>query len=145
MHLSISTITLGVEDVARAKAFYADGLGWPIKQDHGQFVSFAPRSGSSAVALYPRAVLAADAGVAAHGSGNRGFTFSYVVPSNDRVDAVLAEAERAGGTIVKPGQRGQWGGYFGYFSDPDGYLWKVVCGRYEVDGVIHETDDAFSE
>jgi catechol 2,3-dioxygenase-like lactoylglutathione lyase family enzyme len=145
MNLYISTITLGVEDVARAKAFYADGLGWPIKQDHGQFVSFAPRSGSSAVALYPRAVLADNAGVAANGGENRGLMFSYVVQSDDRVDAVLAEAERAGGMIVKPGQRAQWGGYFGYFSDPDGYLWKVVCGRYEVDGVIRETEDAFSE
>ena len=140
-----SVLTLGVADIGRAKEFYGTGLGWPIAQDHGQFVSFAPADGSSALALYPRDVLAADAGLSADGSGYRGFMLSYIVPSNDRVDAVLAEAERAGATIVKPGQHAQWGGYFGYFADPDGNLWKVVSGRYEVDGVVRETQDAFSE
>ena len=71
--------------------------------------------------------LAADAGVPAEGSGFRGITLSYFVPTPDRVDEVLAKAERAGGKIVKPGQKSQWGGYSGHFSDPDGYLWKVVA------------------
>ena len=62
------------------------------------------------------------------GGGFRGVTFSYVVRSQERVDAVLAEAERAGGTIARPAQQAQWGGYFGYFADPDGNLWKVVAG-----------------
>ena len=73
-------------------------------------------------------MLAEDAGVAPDGSGFRGFTLSYIVRSEERVDAVLAEAERAGGKIAKPAQRASWGGYFGYFADPDGYLWKVVLG-----------------
>jgi len=141
----ISVLTLGVDDIDRAREFYNEGLGWPIKQDHGQFVLFAPADGSSALALYPRKVLAADAGLSSEGSGYRGFMLSYIVQSNDRVDAVLNEAEAAGATIVKPAQPAQWGGYFGYFADPDGNLWKVVSGRYEVDGVTRETTDAFSE
>ena len=75
-----------------------------------------------------REALAADAGVSADGSGFRGFTFNYLVRSEERVDAVLADAERAGGTIAKAAERAPWGGYSGYFADPDGYLWKVVSG-----------------
>lgn len=145
MNPHFSALTLGVENIDRAKKFYGEGLGWPVKQDHGQFVSFAPANGSSALALYPREILAADAGLSAEGSGFRAFMLSYIVPTNERVDAILAEAERAGGTIVKPAQFAHWGGYFGYFADPDGNLWKVVSGRYEVDGVMRETQDAFSE
>jgi len=72
--------------------------------------------------------LPGDAGVAADGSGFRGITFSYLVPTEQRVDEVLAEAKRAGGKIATPAQRASWGGYFGYSADPDGYLWKVVAG-----------------
>ncbi|OGO10368.1 MAG: hypothetical protein A2Z66_15135 [Chloroflexi bacterium RBG_13_66_10] len=79
----------------------------------------------------PRDALADDAGVAADGSGFRSFMLSYIVRTDERVDAVLAEAERAGGKIAKPAERGQWGGYSGYFADPDGYLWKVVVGPGE--------------
>jgi uncharacterized protein len=141
----ISGIQIGVADLNRAKHFYGQGLGWPIEIDQPYFVSFAPREGSSALGLYTRAFLAEDAGVAPEGSGFRGFAFSYIVRSDDRVDAVLAEAERAGGTIVRPAQRAQWGGYFGYFADPDGYLWKVVTGTYEVGGTERKTKHAFSE
>jgi uncharacterized protein len=128
MNPHVGAITLGVGDLDRAKRFYADGLGWPIQVDQGHFVSFRPASGSSALALYPLEVLADDAGVPPDGSGFRGITFSYIVRSEERVDAVLAEAERAGGEIAKPAQRARWGGYFGYFADPDGHLWKVVAG-----------------
>src|SRR5207245_2048904 len=79
----------------------------------------------STLGLRPGDVVAGDAGLAPDGSGFRGITFSYDVRSKDRVDAVLAEAKRAGGTIAKPAQDAAWGGYFGYFTDPDGYLWKV--------------------
>jgi uncharacterized glyoxalase superfamily protein PhnB len=73
-------------------------------------------------------VLAGDAGVSPDGGGFRGITFSYIVRSEDRVDAVLAEAERAGGESAEPARRARWGGYLGYFADPDGHLWKVVAG-----------------
>jgi catechol 2,3-dioxygenase-like lactoylglutathione lyase family enzyme len=128
MHPHVNIITLGVSDLDRAKQFYHEGLGWPLEVEQGHFASFAPANGTSALALYPRAVLADDAGVPPEGSGFHGITLSYVVGSQERVDAVLAQAERAGAQIAKPAQRARWGGYFGYFADPDGYLWKVVVG-----------------
>lgn len=145
MNSHISGVQIGVTDISRAKHFYADGLGWPVDIDQPYFVSFKPSDGSSALGIYPWTFLANDAGVAPEGAGFRGVTFSYIVRSDDRVDAVLGEAERAGGTIVKPAQRAHWGGYYGYFADPDGYLWKVVTGTYERDGVEHSTRHAFSE
>ncbi len=123
----VSIITLGVRDLNRAKQFYSQGLGWPIQQEQGPWVAFSLGDGSSALGLLPWDALADDAGVAADGSGFRGITFSYIVGSEERVDALLAEAERAGGKIAKPAQSAAWGGYFGYFTDPDGYLWKVVA------------------
>jgi uncharacterized protein len=129
MNPHISAILIGVRDVSRAKEFYSEGLGWPIETDAGAFVSFVPTPGSSAVALYQWDALAQDAGVSSDGSGFRGITFNYIIPSDERVDAVLADAERAGGTIVKAAEHTQWGGYSGHFADPDGYLWKVVAAR----------------
>lgn len=126
MNAHVSIITLGVRDLNRAKQFYSEGLGWPILQEQGPWVCFSLGNGSSALGLFPWEALADDAGVAADGSGFRGITLSYIVRSEERVDAVLAEAERAGGKIARPAQRAPWGGYFGYFADPDGHLWKVV-------------------
>ena len=128
MNPHVGFITLGVSDLARAKKFYSEGLGWPIQVDQGRFVAFAPSNGSSTITLYPREVLADDAAVSPEGSGFSRVTFSHLVRSEERVDAVLAEAERAGGTIARPAQKAKWGGYFGYFADPDGNLWKVVVG-----------------
>lgn len=128
MKAHVSAIALGVKDIERSKRFYGEGLGWPVALDQNGWVAFAPSDGSSAVGLYRREALAADAGVDASGDGFSGVTFSYLVSSDARVDAVLAEAEAAGGTIVKPAERAAWGGYSGHFADPDGYLWKVVTG-----------------
>lgn len=133
----VSGITLGVRDMNRAKQFYGAGLGWPIKQEQGEWVSFSFGNGSSALGLFPWDKLADDAGVPAEGNGFRGITLSYIVRSEERVDAVLAEAKRAGGKIAKAAQRASWGGYFGYFADPDGYLWKVGAG-YEGDPTFAE-------
>jgi uncharacterized protein len=124
----VSAITIGVKDINRAKEFYSEGLGWPIEEDHGAFVSFSTNQGSSRLGLYSWDALSEDAGVPAEGGGFRGFTLSYIVRAEERVDAVLAEAERAGGTIAKPAESQQWGGRSGYFADPDGYLWKVAAG-----------------
>jgi uncharacterized protein len=82
----MSGVTLGVSDLNRAKQFYRDGPGWPVQVDQDHFVSFRPADGSSSLALYPREVLAGDAGVSPDGGGFRGITFSYIVRSEDRVD-----------------------------------------------------------
>jgi catechol 2,3-dioxygenase-like lactoylglutathione lyase family enzyme len=132
MNAHVSVITLGVRDLQRAKRFYHEGLGWQVQQEDSNWVCFALGSGSSALALYPCDSLAADAGVPAEGSGFRGVTLAYIVRSEERVDAVLAEAVRAGGTISKPAQRASWGGYSGYFSDPEGHLWEVASGATQL-------------
>ncbi|HEY3084992.1 MAG TPA: VOC family protein [Candidatus Dormibacteraeota bacterium] len=127
MNTQINAVVIGVKDIKRAKEFYAQGLGCQVAQDTPAFVSFDMGGGSSSLALYTWDALAKDAGVAADGSGFRGVTLNHFVESTQKVDEVLAKAKDAGGEVVRPGQQAQWGGYFGYFSDPDGYLWKVVA------------------
>jgi catechol 2,3-dioxygenase-like lactoylglutathione lyase family enzyme len=112
----------------RARKFYSEGLGWPIQQEDYNWVCFLLGDGSSALALYPWDELAEDAKVAADGSGFRGVTLAHNVRSKERVEEVLAEAERAGAEIVKAAQPTSWGGYGGYFADPEGYLWEVATG-----------------
>jgi uncharacterized protein len=124
----VSVITLGVRDLARAREFYAERLGWTIQQEDENWVCFLLDGGSTALALYPWDELAEDAGVSAGGSGFRGVTLAHNVRSEDRVDTVLAEAEAAGGAIVQPARPTEWGGYGGYFADPEGYLWEVATG-----------------
>ena len=127
MKATISAVTLGVKDVPASKRFYAEGLGWTIEQDFGHWVSFTLEGGGQ-LGLLEREALAADAGTEVPAGGFSGVTFSYLVGSSERVDEILAEAEVAGGTIARPAQDAQWGGYDGYFADPDGYLWKVAAG-----------------
>jgi catechol 2,3-dioxygenase-like lactoylglutathione lyase family enzyme len=122
----ISVITLGVRDFGRAREFYVDRLGWPVQQEDHNWVCFILGGNSTAFTLYPWDELAQDARVSPEGDGFRGVTLAYNVRSQERVDEVLAEAERAGGTIAKPAQPTFWGGYGGYFQDPDGHLWEVV-------------------
>jgi hypothetical protein len=117
---------LGVRDLNRSKAFYGDGLGCAIDKDYPNFVSFDLGDGSSSLALYEWEAAAQDAGVSPEGSGFRGVSFHFIVPSSEEVDEIMHKAADAGGSIVKESDAAQWGGYFGYFSDPDGYLWKVA-------------------
>ena len=124
--VQVTAIMLGVADLSRAKKFYAEGLGCAIDKDYPGFVSFNLGAGSSSLALYEREAAAQDAGVSAEGSGFRGVSFHFIVASGDQVDEIMNNAASAGGAIVKPAAASQWGGYFGYFSDPDGYLWKVA-------------------
>lgn len=127
MNPTINAVTLAVDDLPRARKFYQD-LDCALDQDQPRYVSFDLGESSSALSLYPRRALAHDAGVDAAGSGFTGVSFNYFVGSDGDVDDVLDRAEQAGGTIVRSAQKAQWGGYFGYFGDPDGYLWKVVAG-----------------
>jgi uncharacterized protein len=128
----VAVITLGVRDLKRARSFYNDGLGWPIQQEEHNWVCFLLEGGSSALALYPWVELAEDAQVGAEGSGFRGVTLAHNVRSEERVEQVLAEAERAGGRVVKAAQPTSWGGYGGYFADPEGYLWEVATGATQL-------------
>jgi uncharacterized glyoxalase superfamily protein PhnB len=94
-------------------------------------VAFSLGDGSSILGLSPLAALAVEAGVGEDGSGFRGVTLSYIVRDEKAVDRVMAEAVKAGAKIVRAAEKAQWGGYFGYFADPDGYLWKVAGGGPE--------------
>ena len=114
MEQRISLITLGVEDLARARAFY-EALGWRGAQQPDDEVAFF-QAGGMVFGLW----------TALGGHGAPGIELAHNVRSAAEVDAVLAAAERAGGTIARPGTRQDWGGYSGAFADPEGYVWEVA-------------------
>jgi catechol 2,3-dioxygenase-like lactoylglutathione lyase family enzyme len=124
MEPRISLITLGVSDLERAIAFYRDGLGLPLRPGT-EGVAFFQTAGTW-LALFPRDALAADARVPAAGTGFRAFSLAHNVRTREDVDRVLAQAVRAGATLLKPARDADWGGYSGYFADPDGFLWEVA-------------------
>jgi len=123
MEQRVSLITLGVADLARSLRFY-ESLGWRRANDHAEVVFF--QAGGLVLGLWARAALAADAGLPEESSGFRGIALAYNARSRAEVDAVLAEAAAAGATIPKPAADAFWGGYTGYFTDPDGHLWEVA-------------------
>jgi hypothetical protein len=120
----VSIVTLGVADLERSREFY-ERLGWRRSLAQAEGVVFFQAVGM-ALALYPRTDLAKDANVAADGQGFSGVALAYNARSREEVDSVLAEARNAGARIMKPAQEAFWGGYSGYFSDPDGFLWEVA-------------------
>ena len=120
----ISMITLGVNDLEKSVKFYNEGLGFP-KMDSSPEVAFFTLNGSW-LGLYGREALAEDAMVSSDGNGFNGFTLAHNVTSEAEVDQVIEQALSAGATLAKPAQKVFWGGYSGYFKDPDGYLWEVA-------------------
>ena len=124
MEPRISFVTLGVADLERATRFYADGLGLP-RLNSPPGVSFF-ELGKTWLALYPRDLLAADAGVAPTGSGFSGFALAHNVGSAAEADRLLQDAVQAGGRVTRSAGPTSWGGYAGYFADPDGFLWEVA-------------------
>ncbi len=124
MEQRLSVVTLGVADLERSRRFYEDGLGWRRGNASDEIVFF--QIGGAVLALFPRDALAEDAHLPAGGSGFGGVTLAYNARSREEVDAVLAEAAAAGATILKPAQDVFWGGYSGYFADPDGHPWEVA-------------------
>ncbi len=124
MEPRISFVTLGVEDLDRAIAFYRDVLRLPQKPTPPGVAFF--EMGRTWLGLYPRHLLAADAGVPADGSGFPGFALAHNVRSEADVDALLAEVAAGGGRLVRAGHKADWGGYSGYFADPNGFLWEVA-------------------
>jgi len=124
----ISMVTLGVADIARSVRFYKEGLGFPLK-DATPEVAFFSLNGSW-LGLYGREPLAVDAAVPAEGNGFSGIALAHNVTSEDEVEAVLTQAAAAGATLTKPAQKAAWGGYHGYFKDPDGHLWEVAYNPF---------------
>lgn len=117
-------LTLGVRDLEKSTRFYEQGLGFPRMESPPQ-VAFFTLNGSW-LGLYGREVLAEDAGVSPQGSGFAGITIAHNVASEAAVDELMEQAVSAGAKLVKPAQKVFWGGYSGYFADPDGYLWEVA-------------------
>jgi catechol 2,3-dioxygenase-like lactoylglutathione lyase family enzyme len=128
----ISIVTLGVEDLDRARRFYVEGLGLPVRQPEVEGVVFL-QMGDMVLALWGIDNLVEDAGIARGPEGFRNFNIAHNVGSKEEVDAVLAEAVAAGGTLVKAGSDAFWGGYTGYFADPEGYLWEVAWNPFMPD------------
>lgn len=120
----ISMITLGVRDLATAVKFYETGLGFPRMESPPE-VAFFTLNGSW-LGLYSRNALAEDATVPPEGNGFEGFTLSHNVSSEEEVEKVMGQALVAGATLVKAAQKVFWGGYSGYFKDPDGHLWEIA-------------------
>ena len=123
MEQRISVITLGVADVERARRFY-EALGWSGESPDGEVVFF--QAGGLVFALWGRDLLADDSAVPMDPGGWGGVTLAHNVRSPEVVDAVLDEAERAGGTVARRGAPTPWGGYAGVFHDPDGHTWEVA-------------------
>jgi uncharacterized protein len=128
MQPRVSLITLGVADVALSRAFY-ERLGFKASSDSNPSVTFF-NAGGIVLALFGRTALAEDANVACTGAGFSGFTIAHNVRSEGDVDAVLRDAVAAGAVVTKPASKTFWGGYSGYFADPDGYLWEVAHNPY---------------
>jgi len=128
MEQRLSIVTLGVSDLPRSREFY-ERLGWRKSPASSEEIVFF-QAGGMALALYPRAELAKDANVLAGGTGFGGITLAYNARSREEVDQVLAEAKTAGANVPKPAQDAFWGGYSGYFSDPDGFLWEVAWNPF---------------
>jgi uncharacterized protein len=125
MEPRLNIITLGVQDLDKAIRFYRDGLGWPISRaSAGDFAIFKLSTGT-ALALYPRELLAEDANVN-DPTGFGGITLAQNVDTREEVDLVLSEVAKSGGTILKSAREADWGGYSGYFADPDGHPWEVA-------------------
>jgi len=152
MEQRISILTLGVADLARSRAFY-QRLGWRESSASNEAIAFF-QSGGMILALYPRAELAKDAEVPdlnpipkpatkAPAQVFAGFTLSFNARTREEVDQVLAEAKTAGAKILKPAQEAFWGGYSGYFADPDNFAWEVAWNPafpIAEDGAIHLPD-----
>jgi uncharacterized protein len=124
MEQRVSLITLGVSNLNRSREFY-ERLGWRHSMTKAEGIVFF-QAGGMALALYPRVELAKDANVAPEGNGFNGVTLAYNTRNRSEVDSVLEEAQAAGAKVVKPAEEAFWGGYSGYFSDPDGFLWEVA-------------------
>jgi catechol 2,3-dioxygenase-like lactoylglutathione lyase family enzyme len=130
-------LTLGVDDLERSLAFYRNGLGLPTKGivgqefEHGAVVFFELQSGLQ-LAIWPRTSISRDTSLSKTPPSPTDFTIGHNVGSRDEVDQVMEQAKRAGARIIKPAGDTFWGGYAGYFQDPDGHLWEIAWNPHIV-------------
>ena len=133
MEQRVSVITLGVADLERSRRFYEDGLGWRRGNDNPGVAFF--QIPGAVFALWSRAALAGDAGLPPAGNGFPGIALAYNCRSREDVDGALAEARTAGAKMLRPAEETFWGGYSGYFADPDGQVWEVAWNpNWRMDG-----------
>jgi len=129
----LSVVTLGVANPVRAVAFY-EALGWQrIGEDSGNAPTLFKIGAGLQLALYPWTLLAADATLSPESEGFRGITLAQNLASPEGVDRAMADASAAGATILKPAAPTFWGGYGGYFADPDGHVWEIAYNPYWFD------------
>ena len=129
MQPSISVVTFGVTDFRRSLNFYKKGLGWPTKATKKDNIAFFKLNGI-VLALYDKKGLAEDAGVNHQGSGFPGITLAHNVRTKREVEELFRLVTKLGAKVIKKPHKASWGGYSGYFADPDGYLWEVVCNPH---------------
>ena len=129
MRQKLNLITLGVDDMERSLNFYEKGLGWKISEKSMEDLALFPLGGIT-LAFYPKKELAADVTLEYQTSQFAGITFSYNAHSENEVDQVMKEVENLGAQIIKSAQKVFWGGYSGYFKDPDGYLIEVAFNPF---------------
>ena len=122
----LSFVTLAVPDLAAVRAFYVDGLGWPVATEAAGEVVMIQVADKVVLSLWDRGHFEAEVGAAQTGPGVAPLTLAHNVTSPEEVDAVLAVAREAGARRVVEGQQRDWGGYTGYFADPAGFLWEVA-------------------
>jgi hypothetical protein len=125
MNPTVHLITLGVPDLAEARAFYVDGLGWQPAFDVPGAITFIQVGHGLLLGLFGDEDLATDVGQP-HGSGAAPMTLAQVVETEEEVRATLEAAQNAGATILKPAQHADFGGYHGYFADPSGFRWEIA-------------------
>jgi catechol 2,3-dioxygenase-like lactoylglutathione lyase family enzyme len=129
MESRLSMLSLGVKDLEVSRRFYSKGLGFIEREQSNEFIVFY-KLGALTLSLYPREKLAADAQAPANGEGFKGFTLSHNMRNDQEVNDLLSAAVLAGARLIKPACRADWGGYSGYFSDPDGFLWEIATGSF---------------
>jgi catechol 2,3-dioxygenase-like lactoylglutathione lyase family enzyme len=127
----ITVITIGVDDLERSLRFYRDGLGLATegiigKEFEDGAVAFFDLQAGLKLAIWPRKSVSHDSGIPLSGPSPTEFTLGHNVSSKGEVDAVMEQAKNAGAVIAKPAQKTFWGGYAGYFKDPDNHLWEIV-------------------
>ena len=138
MEQRISLVTLGVKSLERARAFYVDGLGWKPAFESKEIIFF--QTGGMVFALFPRDQLAADFRADPGSFGLAAFALAHNVREKRQVDPLIERAAAAGAKILKPAREASWGGYSGYFADPDGFAWEVAWNpqwRFAAGGGIY--------